>query len=310
MRRLSAALAALVLGICLHLALGGSPLVAQEPCPQGTITVNGTGGCGQPAERAPSPALPARAEAGSDRGFAVQYSVTAGSDLEISVATRAGAFLIGFDPQLGTFRAFDLGRMGTFANSSSNVSRIHGWLRSRPGSGAATRTAVSALLASVDADKNEALADSLRQAQVQALQQDCEDWVLGIMRTIDAVLIPLVRTKNRSVLTVVNNHPYMNLTAECWSANPSSNGTHWYKLSCQPLVQFYTSYARTLVFHHAYNSDFLDGEVGETHVRHWVNAWFQYASGAQDATFDYRVTGLLSGILFTGVQEEDSGGTC
>ena len=40
MRRLSAALAALVLGICLHLALGGSPLVAQEPCPEGEIIID------------------------------------------------------------------------------------------------------------------------------------------------------------------------------------------------------------------------------------------------------------------------------
>ena len=199
--------------------------------------------------------------------------------------------------------AFDLGPVNSRTNTTANRDRILNWLRTMNDTRSVTASEVSAMLADVDASKNDAIADSLRQ------QRACQIWITGRLTTYDYAFLELVETTNNSSILLYDGGATLSGNLDCWTANPSLLFTHWYTQTCRLIPQIWPDRSYTLGFHHAYNDDFP--LLPRVHVKHWVYAHFDHVRETGRTRFYSRITPASGDLLlFTWVTSDWVRGTC
>ena len=335
MRRLSMILAAVTLGFGLHLT-GETALEAQQPCPDGgeiRFTTDVPGGCGVD-KLAPDAngMIPGIMAPGSDGSLHLRFRVTEDGTVQIAGEGPEvpGATLVYLDAEQGTYRTFDLGPLEADTMTQPNVDRIHRWMQTEIDSDVPPE-AVLAYLADVDSLKFATRASRIRRVALPDLprsnldveveedapdndprrqQSDCEQWVVMTLRTTDFLLIPMVDTKNDTSVVTRSGRRWMQIRGSCWATNPSPIGTTWHTSSCYATPYFWTTRARSRVYHQAYNDDFLLGLGGRHVVRHWVYANFDNLGIRQWPTYSFSNSGPSQGTFITYVVGSHSEGSC
>jgi hypothetical protein len=332
MRRL---IAALVIGICLHLGFG-SPLDAQEPCPDtGSLHFAAGGGCG-PVMAAPNRAamVPGLLDRGSDVVLDLRYMVDRDGTVSASAVMPEGvvAVMTYLDPDRGVYRTFDLGSLDTPSATQANIARLHRWMQTEFPDAETPVEAVAAYLSGVDALKLSTRAELLRMrlpARRNATttststteedveldpelqqQRDCEQWAVMTLETSDIVWIPMVRTKNDTRVNFINGRRLMDQRLNCWAIPNSPIGTTWHTASCVPGQTFWRTRAESRIYHAAYNDDFNLGASPRHWVQHWIWAQFDHLRNIQGTAWDYRYSGPSGPTFNTSVLGRHDESTC
>ena len=338
MQRLSATLAALVLGFCIHASFG-LVLEAQQACPDSGVISFAAGsgsGCGD-SEPAPSRSrmIPGIMDRGSDVALDLRYLVGGDGTVVASAVLpeQAGAMMSYLDHERGIYRTFDLGALDTLSTTQGNIARIHRWMQIEFSDAETPVEAVTAYLNEVDAIKLTTRAELLRGTSLPRSnltaevvveedtpydpggattqqQRDCEQWAVMTLETSDIVWIPMVRTKNDTRVRFINGRRLMDMRILCWGVNPSRIGTTWHTAACRWDTLFWRTRAESRLYHAAYNDDFNLGASPRHWVRHWIDAQFDHVRNRQTTLWNYSYSGPSGPTFNTSVIGRHSQSTC